>query len=96
MINHLWLILGRRSLECGFMNMLCTFEGSSLSSKYKRMIVSRGNMFLTKCMAQTDTKKLLKYINAIFESDSVNWMSMDITKFNGKLSDETLNKIFEA
>lgn len=80
----------------GFMNMLCTFENSPLSAKYKRMIVSRGNMFLTKCLAQTDTKKLLKYINAIFESDTVDWMSMDITKFNGKLSDETLNKIFEA
>lgn len=80
----------------GFMNMLCTFENNPLSAKYKRMIVSRGNMFLTKCLAQTDTKKLLKYINAIFESDTIDWMSMDITKFNGKLSDETLNKIFEA
>ena len=28
-------------------------------------------MFLTKCLAKTDTKRLLKYINAIFESDTV-------------------------
>lgn len=80
----------------GFMNMLCAMENNTLSPKYKRIIASRGNMFLTKCLAKTDTKRLLKYINAIFESDTVDWMSMDIIKFNGKFSDDTLNRIFES
>ena len=80
----------------GFMNMLCTLEACQLHDKYKRMIISRGNMFLTKCLSGTDTKKLLKYIDAIYESSGIDWMHMDITKFNGRFSKETLNKVFEA
>lgn len=80
----------------GFMNMLCRMEDSPLSLRYKRTIVSRGNMFITKCSKKTDTKKLLKYINAIFEPSGADWLSMQKLEFNGKLSDEALNSILEG
>ena len=80
----------------GFMNMLCRMENSSLPLRYKRTIISRGNMFITKCNKKTDTKKLLKYINAIFEPSGADWLSMQKLEFNGKLSDEALNSVLEG
>jgi hypothetical protein len=54
----------------------------------------RGNIFLTRCSEKTDTKKLLSYINGIYEADAVNWLSMPITKFTGRVTPDILNNIF--
>ena len=80
----------------GFMNMLCRLEANQLSNRFKKNIVSRGNMFVTKCNPSLDLGKLLKYIKAIFEPNGVDWLSMEIHKFNGQLSDQLLNDILEG
>lgn len=77
-----------------FMNTLCLLESLDLPVRYKRGITMRGNIFLTRCSKKTDTKKLLKYINGIYEADAVNWLSMPITKFYGQATIEILNTIF--
>lgn len=80
----------------GFMNMLCRLESSPLHIRYKRNIVSKGNMFITKCNPKTDMKRLLSYIKAIYQPDDVDWLSIRATPFNGKLSDALLNSILEG
>ena len=77
-----------------FMNTLCLLESLDLPVRYKKGITMRGNIFLTRCSKKTDTKKLLKYINGIYEADAVNWLSMPITKFYGQATIEILNTIF--
>lgn len=78
----------------GFMNTLCLLESMDLPVRYKKSIVMRGNIFLTRCSEKTDTKKLLSYINGIYEADMVNWLSMPITKFTGRVTPDILNNIF--
>ena len=79
----------------GFMNMLCRLENSPLPMRYKRAIVSKGTMFITKCNSKTDLGKLKKYINNIFMPTGADWMSMESREFNGKLNDNILNSIIE-
>lgn len=78
----------------GFMNTLCLLESLDLPIRYKKNITMRGNIFLTRCSDKTDTKKLLKYINGIYEADNVNWLAMPITKFYGRVTPEILDTIF--
>lgn len=96
------LILTANTVLCvegskrGFMNMLCVLENSPLSTRYKRTIVNRGTMLVTKCNPKIDIKQLIKYINKIFTPDSVDWLSMDWAKFTGKFSVNLLNNILEG
>lgn len=80
----------------GFMNMLCQFEKSTLPTRFKRTLISRGSMFVTKCSKQTNLNKLVNFIKAIYEPSEVDWLSPQIIPFNGKLSDKLLNMIFEG
>ena len=79
----------------GFMNMLCSLEDNDLPMRYKRGMVMKGTMFLTKNTKQTDVKKLLKYINSIFQPSGADWLQMNYTQFNGKLSNDLLNSVLE-
>lgn len=80
----------------GFMNMLCQMEAVDINPRFKRNMVSRGNMFITKMSPKVDMKRLLAYIKSIYEPDAVDWMSLRMTQFNGKLSDALLNQILEG
>lgn len=80
----------------GFMNMLCQFEANSLQTRYKRTLVSRGIMLVTKCNKHLDLKKLVNYIKAIYEPDEVNWLAHEPIAFNGNLTDKLLNDILEG
>lgn len=84
------------SSKRGFMNMLCRFEASTLQLRYKRSIVSKGLMFLTKCGKDTNVKKLVEYIKTVYQPDDVDYMSMSMKVFNGKLSDSLLNEVLEG
>lgn len=96
------LILTGQAVICvegskrGFMNMLCQFEASSLAMRYKRTLVSRGLMFITKCNKHLDLNKLINYIKAIYEPDEVNWLAPKSVAFDGKLTDSLLNDILEG
>lgn len=80
----------------GFMNMLCKLENSSLALRYKRNIVSRGTMFVTKIPKGLDIKKLIKYISSMYQSDSCDWLSMQYELFNGRLDSKLLNTILDV
>lgn len=84
------------SSKRGFMNMLCRFESSPLQLRYKRSIVSKGLMFLTKCGKDVNVKKLVEYVKAIYQPDDVDYMSMSMKVFNGKLNDSLLNEVLEG
>ena len=96
------LILTANTVMCvegskrGFMNMLCAFENNKLSTRYKRAIVNRGTMLVTKCNPKIDIKQLIEYINKIFIPEEVDWLSMDWAKFSGKFSTTLLNSILEG
>ena len=96
------LILTGTSVICvegskrGFMNMLCQFERSKLSMRFKRTLVARGNLFVTKCNKHMDLNKLVKYIKAIYEPESVDWLQPKITAFDGRLNDKLLNEVLEG
>lgn len=79
----------------GFMNMLCTLEGSPLLPKYKRGIAGKGTMFITKAHKNTDIKKLVNYVKAIVVTDEVDWLNMKKINFDGKLTDIMINSILE-
>lgn len=79
----------------GFMNMLNHLESSELPTRYKRAIVNKGYLFITKGNKNTDMKKLKKYITDIFVPSGADWMSMQATMFNGKVTDGLLNAILE-
>ena len=78
------------------MNMLLQMEDSSLETRYKRSIVSNGTMLLTKSMPNIDLKQVLNFVRNLFQADSVDWMNMPQTIFNGKVNDKYLNTIFEG
>ena len=80
----------------GYMNMLCKLENSSLALRYKRNIVSRGTMFVTKIPKGLDIKKLIKYISSMYQSDSCDWLSMQYELFNGRLDSKLLNTILDV
>lgn len=74
----------------GFMNMLCQLEGSPLEMRYKRRMCSSGTMLLTKCVQNTDLKKLVNYIISIYEPDGADWMAINKAAFNGKWTDKMI------
>jgi cellulose biosynthesis protein BcsQ len=96
------LILTGQSITCvegskrGFMNMLCQLERSTLPTRFKRTLVARGNLFVTKCSRNLDLKKLVAFIRALFEPADVDWLSQNIVAFDGKLTDKLLNDILEG
>lgn len=77
----------------GMMNMLCQFENSPLQLKYKKMIVNKGCMFITKLSNKTDFKKLLKYVGSVYEPDGVNWLSMRNMPFNGNIDMKMMSAV---
>ena len=80
----------------GFMNMLCQFESCSMPMRYKRTLVSRGTMLVTKCPKSLDLNRLISYIKAIYEPEEVNWLATNPRAFDGRLSDKLLNEILEG
>lgn len=96
------LILTGQAVICvegskrGFMNMLCQLESNPLHLRYKRNLVSRGVMFVTKCSPKTDLKRLLSYIKAIYQPEEVDWLGFKPIPFNGKLNDALLNTVLEG
>lgn len=80
----------------GFMNMLCQFESCKMSMRYKRTLVSRGTMLVTKCPKSLDLNRLISYIKAIYEPEEVNWLATNPRAFDGRLSDNLLNEILEG
>ena len=74
----------------GFMNMLCQLESSPLEMRYKRRMCSSGTMLLTKCVQNTDLKKLINYIISIYEPDGADWMAINKVAFNGKWADKMI------
>lgn len=80
----------------GVMNMLCQFEASTLNTRYKKNLASKGTLLMTKVSKQVDVPKLLKEIQESFASEDVDWFSMRIRAYNGgKLSEKLLNEILE-
>lgn len=80
----------------GFMNMLCGLEACTLPVRYKRSMVTRGTMLMTKCASNLDVKKLLQWVRSFYQKDEVDWMSMPVTKFDGKLNDKLISTILEG
>lgn len=93
------LVLIGQSIICvegtkrGFMNMLCQLEASSLATRYKRNLESKGTMFVTKCTPRLDLKKLLQYVKAVYQPSEVDWLSPKPVPFNGKLNEVLLNEV---
>lgn len=93
------LVLIGQSIICvegtkrGFMNMLCQLEASSLATRYKRNLESKGTMFITKCTPRLDLKKLLQYVKAVYQPSEVDWLSPKPVPFNGKLNEVLLNEV---
>lgn len=75
----------------GYMNMLQSLESSPLPVKQKKLIVSKGTMLLVRYAKDLDIKKLVGYINGIFEPDAVNWLDCRSVAFSGSVDDRFLN-----
>lgn len=80
----------------GFMNMLCQLESSTLPLRYKRSMVSKGTMLLTKRSKKMDSKKLVKHIQDIFESDGADWLQMKMREFDGNFNEKLISEILEG
>lgn len=80
----------------GFMNMLCSLESSELSARFKRNMITRGSMFVTKVNPKVDLRRLLNYVKAIYQPDEVDWLSLGPIPFNGRVSESLLNKVLEG
>ena len=80
----------------GFMNMLCKVEDSSLPLRYKRCIVGKGTMVVTKVYPKLDMKGLLKYIKNIVEVDEIDWLSMHMIPREATISKKFLSEIIEG
>lgn len=81
----------------GFMNMLCRLESSTTPVRFKRNMISRGTMFITKMSSKVDMKRLLAYIKSIYQPDAgIDWLSLPVVPFNGKVSDALLNQVLEG
>lgn len=80
----------------GFMNMLCGLESNTMSLRYKRNLVARGKLFITKCTKNLDLKKLLRYIRDFYEPDGVDWLAMQLYQFDGRLNDVLINNVLEG
>lgn len=86
-------------MECskrGVMNMLCGLENSTLSLRYKRTIVSRGTLLVTKLNPKVKSDKVLRYADSIFQADGCDWLRMEKRDFNGKMTNEILIEIVEG
>ena len=80
----------------GFRNMLCQYESSDLSTRYKRSLVGRGIIFLTKLNKKISTKQLVNAMHDQFVPEDIDWLSMPYIEFNGRLDDNLVNKVLEG
>ena len=78
----------------GFMNMLCALEASTLSLRYKKLMVNKGIMFLTKYAKNIDVKRIVAYVKSIYEPEGVDWLSMHSLPFMGKVDMKILDRVF--
>lgn len=89
------VILCTEGSKRGIMNMLCSMEGCPLSLRYKRSIVSRGTMFITKLPQKVKPENIISYGGMIFEADGCDWLDMTYKVFNGKLSKDIIETVVE-
>ena len=82
------------SSKRGFMNMLCSLEVSSLSLRYKKLIVNKGIMFLTKYNKDIDIKRIVNYVKSIYEPEGVDWLAIHSLPFNGRIDEKILTRVF--
>ena len=82
------------SSKRGFMNMLCALEASTLPLRYKKLMVNKGIMFLTKYNKNIDIKRIVAYVKSIYEPEGVDWMSMHSLPFMGKVDMKILDRVF--
>lgn len=78
----------------GFMNMLCALESSTLSLRYKKLMVNKGIMFLTKYNKNIDVKRIVAYVKSIYEPEGVDWLAMHSLPFMGKVDLKILDRVF--
>lgn len=93
------IVLTAEMSQRGYMNLCCEFQSSPLRDKYKRTIVSRGTLALTKCDGKKFSEKdLKKYVSQIveFEEDDADWTSMKSIKREKNISDKFLEEILEG
>ena len=94
------LLLSGNTIICvdsskrGFMNMLCSLESSTLSLRYKKLMVNKGIMFLTKYNKDIDIKRIVNYVKSIYEPEGVDWLAMHSLPFNGKIDSKILSRVF--
>ena len=79
----------------GLMNFLCRIESNTLPLRYKKIIGTKGSMFVTKAQKDIDLKKLFKFASDIFEPDGVDWLSMNKYPFNGKITEKVVSAIVD-
>lgn len=82
------------SSKRGFMNMLCALENSPLALRYKKLMVNKGIMFLTKYNKNIDIKRIVDYVDSIYDPEGVNWLSMHNLPFTGKVDTKILDRVF--
>lgn len=80
----------------GIMNMLCSLEASPLSTRYKRMVVNKGSMLMTKLKKGVSTKDIVDYARTIYESDGCDYLAMPVSAFGGKYTKDLLAQILEV
>lgn len=90
------IVLCVEASKRGFMNTLCKLEDSELPVRYKRSIVGKGTMVMTKIHPKLDMKQLIKYVKNIVEFDEIDWLSMNIIPREAKISDKFLSEIIEG
>ena len=93
------IILTVEMSQRGYMNLCCEFQSSTLRDKYKRAIVSRGTLALTKCDGKKFTEKDLKrYVSQIveFEENDADWTSMKSTTRERNITDKFLEEVLEG
>ena len=82
------------SSKRGFMNMLCSLENSPLALRYKKLMVNKGIMFLTKDNKDIDIKRIVNYVKSIYEPEGVDWLAIHSLPFNGKMDEKILTRVF--
>lgn len=96
------LVISSVSIVCieeskrGFMNALCQFSISKLTNRYKRHLVNKGVMFVTKLQPDFDLNRLVRHIKATVGDEPVDLMDLEVIPFNGKLTDAILEKVLEG
>lgn len=90
------VVLCVEATKRGFMNTLCKVEDSELPLRYKRSIVGKGTMVMTKIHPKLNMKQLVKYVKNIVEFDEVDWLSMNIVPREATITDKFLSEIIEG